>query len=154
MKRKILISVVGSHNCNKEVEQKAHKIGEIIAAMGAVLICGGLGGVMEASSKGAKSTGGLTIGILPGKNREDANPYIDIALPTSIGYTRNSLVASCADILIALPGSYGTNCEICYGLIFGRPVFDLGNWNIEGMIKVENLKDFKQELEKIIRKIQ
>ena len=150
-KRKILISVIGGHDCNDEVERLAHEIGRIVVEVGGVLVCGGLKGVMEAASKGAKMAGGLTIGILPGKNKEDANPYIDIALPTSIGYARNALVACCADIIIALPGSHGTNSEICYGLVFDRPVFDLGNWNIEGMIKVKDLEELQQEITKRIK---
>lgn len=101
-----------------------------------ILLCGGLSGVMEEASKGAKKAGGMTIGLLPGREKRDANPYIDIALPTSIGYARNAMVACSADIIIALPGSHGTNSEICYGLVFGRPVIDLGNWNIKGMISL------------------
>ena len=149
--RKIVISVIGGHKMNKETESLAREVGKIIASEGAVLACGGLDGVMEATAKGAKEAGGLTIGILPGKEKRDANPFIDIALPTSIGYSRNAIVACCADIIVALPGSHGTRSEISYGLVFGRPVIDLGGWDIEGMIKAKNLKEAERKIKEIIK---
>ena len=122
--------------------------------MGAILVCGGLNGVMMAASRGAKEAGGLTIGLLPGKDKNDANPYIDIALPTSIGYARNAMVACSADIIIALPGSNGTLSEICYGIVYNRPVIDLGGWKHPGMIKVKNLKDAEVKIRQLITQIQ
>jgi len=151
--QEITISVVGGHDANKEVEQIAHKIGEIIANMEAILVCGGLSGVMEHASRGAKNAGGTTIGLLPGKEKADANPFIDIALPTSIGFARNAMVACSADIIVALPGSHGTNTEICYGLAYKRPVIDLGNWNIKGMIKVEDLEQAEIKIKELVDKI-
>jgi len=151
--QKITISVIGGHETNPEIDQLAYKIGEIIAKNGAILICGGLEGVMESAAKGAKAAGGTTIGILPGKEKEDANPYIDIALPTSMGLARNSIVACAADIIIALPGSHGTASEISYGLIFGRPVIDLGNWNIKGMIKVRDISQAEEKIKEYVRKL-
>ena len=151
--QRITISVIGGHEINGKVEELAHNIGKFIAKVDCVLVCGGLSGVMEASAKGAKTAGGLTIGLLPGKDKRDANPYIDIALPTSIGYARNAMVACSADIIIALPGSHGTNSEICYGLVYGRPVIDLGNWNIPGMIKVKNIKEAEKKIKEIIKLI-
>ncbi|HQP10061.1 MAG TPA: TIGR00725 family protein [Candidatus Omnitrophota bacterium] len=151
--RKITISVIGGHQTTSEVEDLAHKVGIMIAKVGAILVCGGLKGVMEAASRGSKEAGGTTIGILPGKEKEDANPYIDIPLPTSIGYARNAIVACSADIIVALPGSYGTSSEISYGIVYKRPVIDLGNWNIEGMVKVKDLKDAEQWIRKYIDKI-
>ena len=152
--QKITISVIGARKAPHRVEQIAHDVGEIVANSGAVLVCGGLSGVMEAAAKGAKEAGGLTIGLLPGKDKKDANPYIDIALPTSIGFARNACVACSADIIIALPGSYGTTSEICYGLVYDRPVIDLGNWNIKGMIKIKGVAELEDVLKKHIRKIQ
>ena len=149
-KQKITVSVIGGHDVNLKVEQLAHKIGIIIAKTGCIAVCGGLGGVMTAVSKGAQSAGGLTIGLLPGNKKTDANPYIDIALPTTIGYARNVMVACSADVIVALPGSYGTQSEICYGLVYGRPVLDFGNWNIKGTIKVKNIKDFESKLKNLI----
>jgi uncharacterized protein (TIGR00725 family) len=109
---------------------------------------------MEAAAKGAKTAGGMTIGILPGKDKKEANSYIDIALPTSIGYARNTIVACSADIIVALPGSFGTNSEICYGLVYGRPVIDLGNWGHEGMIPARNVVDAQEKIKKLIKKLQ
>lgn len=148
--QKITISVIGGHEVSSYVEHIAHEIGKVVAKVGAILVCGGLSGVMEAASRGAKEAGGLTIGLLPGKNKGDANPYIDIALPTSLGFARNTVVACSADIIIALPGSHGTNSEICYGLVFDRPVIDLGDWGIEGMIKVKDVKEAGEVIEKLV----
>ncbi len=151
--KKIVISVIGGHKTTKETEILAEKVGALIAREGAVLACGGLDGVMEAAARGAKKAGGLTIGILPGKNKSDANPFIDIALPTSIGYARNTIVACAADIIVALPGSHGTRCEISYGLVYGRPVIDLGQWGIEGMIQVKDLKEAEKTIKDLIKQI-
>ena len=144
--QKITISVIGGHDTKPKVEQLARNVGKIVANMECVLVCGGLGGVMMAASQGAKEAGGLTIGLLPGKEKANANPFIDIALPTTIGFARNAMVACSADIVIALPGSYGTQCEICYAMVYGRPVIDLGGWKIKGMIKVKNLKDAERKI--------
>ena len=149
-KQKITVSVIGGHQITSEVEELAHKVGNIVAKVGALLVCGGLGGVMEAASRGAKEAGGTTIGLLPGKEKEDANPYIDIALPTSIGYARNAMVACSADIIVALPGSFGTSSEISYGIVYKRPVIDLGGWNIEGMIQVDGLQGAEQWIREYI----
>jgi uncharacterized protein (TIGR00725 family) len=153
-KQKITISVIGGSSIGSKIEDLAEDVGKMIAELGCVLVCGGLGGAMEAAAKGAKKAGGITIGILPGKDKNDANPYIDIALPTSIGYARNTIVACSADIVIALPGSYGTNSEICYGLVYNRPVIDLGNWDIAGMTPVKDLEEAQAKVKKIIKKLQ
>lgn len=152
-KQKITISVIGGSSISVKVEELAAKVGTMIAEFGCILVCGGLGGAMEAAAEGAKKAGGMTIGLLPGKDKDDANPHIDIALPTSIGYARNAIVACSADIVIALPGSYGTNSEICYALVYGRPVIDLGNWNIAGMIDAKNIEDAEEKIGKIIKKL-
>lgn len=149
----VTVSVLGSHEYNAKVAVLAHKIGRTIAKVGAILVCGGLGGAMEQVSKGAKDGGGVTIGLLPGKKKGDANPYIDIALPTSIGYARNACVACSADVVVALPGSYGTESEICYAIVYGRPVIDMGGWGIKGMIKVKNIEDFERVLKQAIKKV-
>ncbi|MCK5259446.1 MAG: TIGR00725 family protein [Candidatus Omnitrophica bacterium] len=148
--QKITISVIGGHDINAEVENIAHEVGGIVAKVGAVLVCGGLGGVMEAASRGAKEAGGLTIGILPGKDKADANPHIDIALPSSIGYARNAMVACSADIIIALPGSDGTSSEISYGIVYKRPIIDLGGWGREGMIKVKDVQEAEEKIRELI----
>jgi len=152
-KQQITISVIGSHDAVGRAAQKAYHVGALVAELGAVLVCGGLGGVMEQAAKGAKEHGGTTIGLLPGKEKKDANPFIDIALPTSIGYARNCLVACSADIIIALEGSEGTNCEICYGLVFKRPVIDFGGWNLKGMVKARNLSQLKTKVQHLIKSL-
>ena len=152
-KQKIVISVIGGHDIDYKVEQLAHNIGKIVAKVGAILVCGGLDGAMEAAARGCKQAGGTTIGLLPGISKADANQYIEIALPTSIGYARNAMVACCADIIVALPGSHGTSCEISYGLVYKKPVIDLGGWNRKGMIKVKNFKEAEATIKKLMREI-
>ena len=149
--QKITISVIGGHDIDGEVEQIAYNAGKIVGEVGAVLVCGGLLGVMEAAAKGAKEAGGLTIGLLPGKDKKDANSFIDIALPTTIGFARNAMVAASADIILALPGSYGTSCEISYAMVYKRPVIDLGGWNREGMIQVNSMEEVKEKIKDLIR---
>jgi len=144
--RKLTVSVIGGHDIDEKGVALACQVGQMIAQEGALLVCGGLAGAMEAAAKGAKEAGGLTIGILPGKDKEDANPYIDIPLPTSMGFSRNTIVACSADVVIALPGSHGTNCEICYGLVYKRPVIDLGGWDIKGMIPAADVQEAREIL--------
>ncbi|MBU0469524.1 MAG: TIGR00725 family protein [Candidatus Omnitrophica bacterium] len=148
--QQIVVSVIGGHEINQEVENIAYNVGKIVAEVGAVLVCGGLGGVMKAAAKGCSEAGGLTIGLLPGKDKSDANEYIKIALPTTIGYARNAMVASSADIIIALPGSHGTACEISYGFVYKRPIIDIGNWDKEGMLKANNVSEVKGILNSLI----
>ena len=107
-KRKPVIGVIGASETTEEQYQLAYELGGHIANRGAILVCGGLGGIMEACSKGAAENGGLVIGILPGDSKADANPYVSIAIPTAAGISRNVLVVHTADVLIAFPGSYGT----------------------------------------------
>ena len=151
--QQIVVSVIGGHEIDGKVESLAYNVGKTIAEVGAVLVCGGLGGVMQAAAKGCNESGGLTIGLLPGKDKADANEYIKIALPTTIGYARNAMVASSADIIIALPGSHGTACEISYGFVYKRPIIDLGNWNKEGMIKADDVSEVKGILNGLIKEI-
>ncbi len=135
-RKKIRIGVIGGNQPTRKFAKFAFEVGQLIAGRQAVLVCGGLGGVMEEAARGAKQAGGLTIGILPGNNPADANPYIDIPIATGLGYTRNSLVAMNADVLIAIDGEYGTLSEIAYGRIYGKRVIGLGTWNIEGVVPV------------------
>jgi uncharacterized protein (TIGR00725 family) len=151
-KQKYTISVIGARACGPKDARLAHSVGKMVAELGCVLVCGGLKGAMEASCRGAKEAGGLTIGIIPGQEKTDANPYVDIALPTTIGYSRNVIVAASADVVIALPGSYGTESEICYALVYGRPVIDLGGWKIKGVRKAKNVEDARRMIKKILLK--
>ena len=98
------------------------------------MVCGGLGGAMEAACRGAKAEGGTTVGILPGGDRSAANPYVDVAVPTGLGEARNALVVRAADAVIAVAGGYGTLSEIALALSAGKPVVGLGTWELEGVV--------------------
>ncbi|MEA2454637.1 MAG: hypothetical protein QOI45_899 [Thermoleophilaceae bacterium] len=111
----------------------AADVGRLVAERGAVLVCGGLGGAMEAACRGAKQAEGVTVGILPGSDRSDANPYVDVALPTGLGEARNALVVRAADVVIAIGGGYGTLSEIALALKAGKRVIGLDTWDIEGV---------------------
>lgn len=126
----MFISVIGGSECSPEEALLAESVGRRLAERGATLICGGLGGCMEAACKGAKSAGGRTIGILPGEDRCDANPYVDIPIVTGMGYARNSAVAKSGQAVIAIGGSFGTLSEIAYALQKRLPVIGLGTWGL------------------------
>jgi len=128
--KKIFISVIGGSDCSPSVIELAEEVGREIARQGAVLVCGGLGGVMEAACRGASREGGLTIGILPGDNRQAANPYVQIPIVTGIGYARNLAVVKSGQAVIAIDGSYGTLSEIGHARQSGIPVIGLNTWSI------------------------
>ena len=128
--RKRYISVIGGGRCDERNYQIAYEVGQGIAQRGAVLVCGGLGGVMEAACKGAKSKDGLTVGILPSDDKRDANPYVDVAVPTAMGEARNAIVARSGDALIAVGGEFGTLSEIALALKMGKPVVGIETWEI------------------------
>jgi uncharacterized protein (TIGR00725 family) len=122
---RINISVLGSEKAGGDVVKIAEELGREIARAGAVLICGGRGGVMRAAAKGCKEAGGLTVGILPSLDKSQANEFLDVVLPTSMGYGRNIFVASAADVVIAIDGNYGTLSEIAFALNYEKPVIVL-----------------------------
>jgi uncharacterized protein (TIGR00725 family) len=124
----VFIGVIGGSEVNSAIYALAEEVGREIARRGAVLVCGGLGGVMEAACKGAGDAGGLTIGILPGDSRNAANPYVSIPIVTGVGYARNVAVVRTSHAVIAIDGSYGTLTEIGYALQAGIPVIGLGTW--------------------------
>jgi uncharacterized protein (TIGR00725 family) len=132
----IFIGVIGGSEINAPAAALAEEVGREIARRGAVLVCGGMAGVMEAACKGAVSEGGLTIGILPGDSRKSANPYVKIPIVTGIGYARNVAVARTSQAVIAIDGSYGTLTEIGYALQAGIPVIGLDTWalSIDGRV--------------------
>jgi len=129
-KESIFIAVIGGSDVSSEIAGLAEEVGREIARRGAALVCGGMGGVMEAACKGASEAGGLTISILPGDSRRDANPYVQIPIVTGIGYARNVAVVKSAQAVIAIDGSYGTLTEIGYALQAGIPVIGLGTWSM------------------------
>jgi len=134
-----------------EVEQLAHDLGKKLAKVADVLVSGGLGGIMEAVCKGFKVGGGLTIGIIPSYDKNDANSYVDIVIPTGIGLARNVLVVKSADVVIALPGEAGTLSEIAYCLQFGIPIISLKSWDIPGVIKVRTIDEAIQKAKEILQ---
>jgi uncharacterized protein (TIGR00725 family) len=118
--------------------EEAEELGRELARAGALLVCGGLGGAMEAACRGAKGEGGKTLGILPGADRSAANRYVDVAIPTGLGEARNALIVRAADALIAIAGGYGTLSEIALALRAGKPVIGLGTWDIEGVVQASS----------------
>jgi uncharacterized protein (TIGR00725 family) len=124
------VSVIGGGICDEETYDLAREVGRGVAGLGAVLVCGGRGGVMEAAARGAKEAGGVTIGILPGHDREAGNEYLDYKLTTGLGHGRNLLVASSGDLVIAVGGEYGTLSEIGLALVLKRPVILLRSWRL------------------------
>lgn len=122
------IGVIGSGQCDSEMAEIAYKVGKNVAQKGAILICGGLGGVMEAACKGAKDAGGLTVGILPSKTRKYANPFVDVAIPTGMAEARNALVVGASDVIIAIGGEFGTLSEIGLALKMGKPIVGIDTW--------------------------
>ena len=124
------ISVIGGQEAGAEAARLAFEVGREIGARGHVLICGGGGGVMREACRGAKEAGGLTIGILPGDDPAAANEFVDVPLPTGIGYARNVFVARAGEAVIAIDGSVGTLSEIGFALVAGRPVIGLATWEL------------------------
>ena len=126
-----IISVIGGSSVDEKILVLAEQVGQEIAKRGAALVCGGLGGVMEYACRGAKTHGGLTIGILPTDIKESANEYVDIAIPTGFGHARNYLVARSGDAVIVIDGSAGTLSEMAIAWFSGKPVIALlpsGGW--------------------------
>ena len=153
VKEKIFIAVIGGGDCSKDIYKLAEEVGERIAKAGAVLVCGGLGGVMEAACKGAKKAGGTTIGILPGIDKGQANPYIDFPIVTGLGEGRNLLVIRNSDVAIALPGEYGTLSEIGFCLKLEKPIIGLSTWDVsEAIIKANDAEEaVKIALSRVIK---
>lgn len=130
---KKIIGVIGGSKVDQTAYDTAYEVGRLIGESGAVLVCGGLGGVMEAACKGAKAVGGMTVGILPGTQVSDANIHVDIPIATGLGYGRNLIIINTAQTLIAVSGQYGTLSEIGFALQLGKPVYGLGTWDIDGI---------------------
>ena len=134
-----LISVVGAAECSAEEAKAAEEVGRLLAQAGFGVVCGGLGGVMQAACKGCKSASGPTVGILPGNDPNEANEWVDTALPTGMGEARNVLVAKAGEAMIAVGGEYGTLSEIAFALKFGKTVVGIGKWSeLEGVVSAES----------------
>ena len=124
------IGILGPQSVTEEQKQLGREVGRCVAEAGAVLFCGGLGGMMQAAAEGAKSVGGMTVGILPGQDKTAANEFIDIAIPTDLGAYRNALLVRSCDAVIAVHGAYGTLSEIAFALRLGIPVVGLHTWSV------------------------
>ncbi len=128
MQPKMIIGVIGAGQCSEDVGRLAEAVGRAIARRNHALICGGLSGVMEHACRGARAEGGLTIGVLPGFAKSDANPYVDIAIATGMSEARNIIIVRSSDAVIAVGGEYGTLSELAFCLKFGVPVVGLQSW--------------------------
>jgi uncharacterized protein (TIGR00725 family) len=124
------VAVCGPDPASAAVADQAEEVGRLLARAGAVLVCGGLGGTMEAAARGASDEGGAVLGILPGLDRHAANPFLTLSVPTGMGEMRNTLVVRSADAVIAVAGEFGTLSEIAFALKTGVPVVGLGTWEL------------------------
>jgi uncharacterized protein (TIGR00725 family) len=124
------VAVIGSRDADAEQARVAEEVGAELGRRGAVVVTGGLGGVMAAASKGARAEGAVTVGVLPGADRGDANPDVEVALATGLGEVRNALVVHAVDAVIAVGGAYGTLSEIAFALNAGTPVVAVGSWEL------------------------
>ena len=155
----MIIAVIGDSACSAKEAKLAETVGESLAQRGATIVCGGLGGVMEAVCRGAKSKGGLTVGILPGQDASIANPWVDIPIVTGIGEARNVAVVKSAQAVIAIGGSYGTLSEIAYALKSGIPVIGLNTWSLsrngredDSIIRVQSAAEAVDKVISLARK--
>ena len=135
------VAVIGPSDATSQQTRAAEEIGRGLAVAGAIVITGGLGGVMEAASHGASAAGGTTVGFLPGSDRTSANNYLQIALPTGLGELRNGLIIRAADVVIAIGGAYGTLSEIALALRTDVAVIGLETWDVEGIEQVDTPAD-------------
>ncbi len=122
------VGLIGSGEGSPRELELASAVGAALARKGATIVCGGLGGVMEAACRGARLEGGLTVGVLPGEDRECANEYVEVALPSGLGELRNGLIVRFSDAVIAIGGGWGTLSEIAFAMRTGRPVVALASW--------------------------
>lgn len=132
------VAVVGAANATEQDMRDAEQVGRLLGQAGAVVVCGGRGGVMAAASRGAAQAGGTVVGMLPGLDRSDANEWVTVAVPTGLGELRNGLIVRTVDVMIAVGGAYGTLSEVALGLQAGRRVFGLHTWQIDGIEAVDS----------------
>ena len=144
--RKKIIGVIGASQATAEGLSLAEEVGQLIAASDATLVCGGLGGIMEAASRGCYEAGGEVLGVLPGASPDTANPYVTLAVPTNMGHARNIIIAHTAEVLVAIEGEYGTLSEAAIALKLGKKVFALRpQHRLPGVTVVTSAVDAVQE---------
>ena len=136
--KKRFIAVIGGNECLPQEAELAEEVGRELARQGAILVCGGMGGIMEAACKGASSQGGLTVGILPRNSRQQANSYVQVPIVTDLGEARNVIVIKSAQAVIAIGGKYGTLSEIAHALRAGIPVIGLNTWSLSKNAQPDN----------------
>lgn len=139
MHNSIYIGLIGAGEAAPDTLRMAFEVGALIAKTDAILVCGGLGGVMEEACRGAKTQGGTTIGILPGEKRTEGNSYLDFAIATGVGYARNLAITATADILIAVGGEYGTLSEIGFARKLRKKVIGLSTWSLQNTAGAEHI---------------
>ena len=150
--KKRFIAVIGGSKCSPQEAELAEEVGRELARQGVTLVCGGMGGVMEAACKGASSQGGLTVGILPGNSRQQANPHVQVPIVTDLGEARNVIVIKSAQAVIAIGGSYGTLSEIAHALRAGIPVIGLNTWSLSRNGQPDNSIITAQNATEAVRK--
>ena len=127
----IMVGVIGASEADEQLRSAAEQVGEELASRGAIVICGGLTGVMEAVCRGARKRDGMTVGVIPSDRKEDANPHVQIPIVTGIGVARNAIITRTADVVIAVGGQFGTLSEIGYALSMGKTVVAIDSWRLE-----------------------
>jgi len=145
--QKKIVGVIGGSRVDRQISEAARELGREIAKRGYILVCGGLGGVMQAACRGASEAGGITVGILPGSHRGTANPFVTIPIVTSMSHARNAIIVRTADILVAVDGKYGTLSEIALAKAIGKRVIGLYTWeDIPGVEPVESVEEAIAEI--------
>jgi uncharacterized protein (TIGR00725 family) len=132
------VAVVGAGDATAAELALAEEVGARLVELGATVVTGGLGGVMEAACRGAKSRRGQTVGLLPGDDRSEANGWVDVAIATGLGELRNGLIVRTSDALVAIGGGAGTLSEIGFALKLGRPVIGLGTFAVDGVVQAQS----------------
>lgn len=130
------IGVIGAGTCDEATAAKAERVGRLLAGRGAVLVCGGLGGVMEAAARGARAEGGIAVGILPGSDPNAGNPHLSVRIATGFGHGRNLLIPQSCRGVVAIAGGYGTLSEIAFARKIGIPVVGIATWPLDGSFPV------------------
>jgi uncharacterized protein (TIGR00725 family) len=147
--RRTIVAVIGGSEASPAEIEAAAEVGRLVAKKGWALATGGLTGVMEAASRGASEAGGLVIGIVPQKEPSAANRYVELAIATGMGHARNAIIVNTAAALIAVGGKYGTLSEVALALADGKPVFGIGSWEIEGVVRVAGAREAVEALSRI-----
>ncbi len=139
VERKPIIAIVGAGKCSKKLRDKAALVARQVVKNGGIIVCGGMGGIMEGAARGAWEGGGVSIGILPSEDRKDANKFVTFAIPTGFGEARNLMVIRAADAVVAFPGKFGTLSEMAFALKIGKPLISIAAWKLgEGIIQLDD----------------